>query len=68
MTYFERTYKAQFLGMSKTEAIAKAQELGYTIRFYQETSHQIPSWLCLRATDGRIVDLWFDKATRRVKL
>ena len=59
-------YTAQFAGKSKTEALALAQELGYTVRFYQETTHKIPSWLALRADDGRLVDLFFDKTTRRV--
>ena len=61
-------YIAQFAGKSKTEALVLAQELGYAVRFYQETTHKIPSWLALQADDGRMIDLFFDKTTRRVAI
>ncbi len=59
-------YTTQFEGKSKTEVIELAQKIGYTVRYYLETAHEVPSCLGLRADDGRPFDLFFDKSTRRV--
>jgi acetoacetate decarboxylase len=55
-----------FRGLSKREAMAVAEEHGYTVRYYEETSHGIPVTMLIKA-DRYVLGLYFDKATRRIR-
>jgi hypothetical protein len=55
-----------FYGLSKREAMALAEQHGFTVRYYWETSHGIPLSMCIKA--GRyVLDLYFAKSTRRIE-
>jgi hypothetical protein len=55
-----------YVGKSKREAYAVAKEAGHEIRSYWASGHDIPQLLSLRTAEGAMVDLWFEKSTRRI--
>jgi hypothetical protein len=61
-----KAIETMYIGKSKREAYAMAKEAGHEIRFYWASSHDIPQLLSLRTAEGAMVDLWFEKSTRRI--
>jgi hypothetical protein len=58
---------AMYVGKSKREAYAMAKEAEHEVRSYWASGHDIPQRMSLRTAEGALVDLWFEKATRRIE-
>lgn len=56
----------QFKGMSKREAIERAEAIGYMVDWYHESTKGIPKNMLLKCAGKAYIYLSFDKHTRRV--